>query len=57
MLKERNILHNRVALQPDLGLGVLDLARELVERAFLEGFIGVNDRVRYGRAVPIGPRA
>jgi DNA integrity scanning protein DisA with diadenylate cyclase activity len=45
MLKERNILHNRVALQPDLGLSVLDLARELVERAFLEGFIGVNDRV------------
>ena len=45
MLKERNILSNRVALQPDLGLGVMDLARELVERAFLEGFISVNDRV------------
>ena len=45
MLKERNILCNRIALQEDLGLGVLDLARELVERAFLEGFISVSDRV------------
>jgi diadenylate cyclase len=45
MLKERNILHNRIALQEDLGLRVLDLARELVERAFLEGFISVSDRV------------
>ena len=44
-LKDRNILCNRIALQPELGLGVLDLARELVERAFLEGFISVNDRV------------
>ncbi|NIP35487.1 MAG: hypothetical protein GWN18_11070 [Thermoplasmata archaeon] len=44
-LKERNILHNRVSIPPDLGLGVLDLARELVERAFLEGFVSVNDRV------------
>lgn len=45
LLKERNILHNRLSIQPDLGLGVLDVARELVERAFLEGFISVNDRV------------
>ena len=45
MLKERNILHNRIALQEDLGLEVLNLARELVERAFLEGFISVSDRV------------
>ncbi len=45
LLKERNILHNRVAIPPDPGLAVLDLARELVERAFLEGFISVNDRV------------
>lgn len=45
LLKDRNILHNRIALQTDLGLGVLDVARELVERAFLEGFISVNDRV------------
>jgi DNA integrity scanning protein DisA with diadenylate cyclase activity len=45
LLKERNILNTRVTLQPDLGLEVLDLARELVERAFLEGFITVNDRV------------
>ncbi len=45
MMKERNILHNRVSIQPDLGLGVLDLTKELVERAFLEGFISVNDRV------------
>jgi len=45
LLKERNILHNRLSIQPDLGLGVMDLARELVERAFLEGFISVNDRV------------
>ena len=44
-LKDRNILCNRIALQPELGLGVLDLARELVERAFLEGFVSVNDRV------------
>ena len=44
-LKDRNILCNRIALQPELGLGVLDLARELVERAFIEGFISVNDRV------------
>jgi DNA integrity scanning protein DisA with diadenylate cyclase activity len=44
-LKDRDILCNRIALQPELGLGVLDLARELVERAFLEGFISVNDRV------------
>lgn len=45
LLKERNILHTRVALKTDMGLGVLDLAKELVERAFLEGFISVNDRV------------
>jgi diadenylate cyclase len=45
LLKERNILHNRVAIPPDPGLAVLDLARELVERAFLEGFVSVNDRV------------
>jgi DNA integrity scanning protein DisA with diadenylate cyclase activity len=44
-LKERNILHNRISIQHDLGLGVLDLAREMVERAFLEGFVSVNDRV------------
>jgi DNA integrity scanning protein DisA with diadenylate cyclase activity len=44
-LKERNILHNRVVIPADLGLGVLDLTRELVERAFLEGLISVNDRV------------
>lgn len=44
-LKDRDILCNRIALQPELGLGVLDLARELVERAFLEGFVSVNDRV------------
>lgn len=44
-LKERNILVNRIAIQQDLGIGVLALARELVERAFLEGFISVNDRV------------
>jgi DNA integrity scanning protein DisA with diadenylate cyclase activity len=44
-LKDRNILHNRISIQHDLGLGVLDLAKELVERAFLEGFISVNDRV------------
>jgi DNA integrity scanning protein DisA with diadenylate cyclase activity len=44
-LKDRNIMHNRIALQQDLGVGVLDLAREMVERAFLEGLISVNDRV------------
>lgn len=44
-LKERNILHNRVALPDDMGLEVLDLGRELVERAFLEGFISIKDRV------------
>jgi DNA integrity scanning protein DisA with diadenylate cyclase activity len=44
-LKERNILYNRISIQHDLGLGVLDLAREMVERAFLEGFVSVNDRV------------
>lgn len=45
LLKERNILMNRIAFQQDLGIGVLELAREMVERAFLEGFISVNDRV------------
>lgn len=45
LLKERNILHNRLSIQPDIGLGVMDLAKDLVERAFLEGFISVNDRV------------
>jgi DNA integrity scanning protein DisA with diadenylate cyclase activity len=44
-LKEKNILTNRVVLQPEMGLGVFELARELVERAFLEGFVSVNDRV------------
>jgi DNA integrity scanning protein DisA with diadenylate cyclase activity len=44
-VRERNIIHNRVTLQSEMGLSVMDLARELVERAFLEGFISVNDRV------------
>ncbi len=44
-LRERNIMHNRLSLSPDMGLEVLNHARELVERAFLEGFISINDRV------------
>ena len=44
-LKERNILYNHISLQDDQGLAVLDFARELVERAFIEGFISVSDRV------------
>lgn len=45
LLKDRNILHNRLSIPPYLGLRVMDLAKELVERAFLEGFISVNDRL------------
>jgi DNA integrity scanning protein DisA with diadenylate cyclase activity len=45
LMREKNILTNRVALKTDMGLSVFELARELVERAFLEGFISVNDRV------------
>ena len=44
-LRAKNIVHSQVALTPELGLGVLDLVRELVERAFMEGHISVNDRV------------
>jgi diadenylate cyclase len=44
-LKAHNIMHDKVAISPDIGLGVLDLMRELVERTFMEGLIGVNDRV------------
>jgi len=45
LLKSRNILHDRVALPPDMGLRSLELVRELVERAFIEGFISINDKV------------